>query len=103
VIHVIATVDLHPDTRERFLHEFSQVAPQVRAEQGCIEYGAAVDVATGMAVQIPVRSDTVTVVEKWSSVEALQAHVVTPHMRAFFERTQGFVVHLTIQVLEPKA
>jgi len=102
VIHVIATVELHPETRARFLHEFSQVAPHVRAEQGCIEYGAAVDLATGIAVQIPVRSNAVTIVEKWSSLETLQAHLAAPHMKAYRERVKDFVVRTTLPVLEPK-
>ena len=101
MIHVIATVELQPSTRERFLREFSQVAPLVRAEQGCIEYGAAFDLATGIAVQIPVRPDAVTVVEKWSSLETLQAHLVAPHMKAYRERVKGFVVRTTLLVLEP--
>ena len=101
MIHVIATVELQPNTRDRFLREFSQVVPHVRAEQGCIEYGAGVDLATGIAVQIPLRPDAVTVVEKWSSLETLQAHLVAPHMKAYRERVKELVTRTTLQVLQP--
>jgi hypothetical protein len=55
----------------------------VRAEDGCLEYGAAVDVPSGLAVQPPLRPDAVIVVEKWSSLPALEAHLEAPHMAAY--------------------
>jgi len=44
----------------------------------------------------------VTIVEKWESLEALQAHVVAPHMAAYRERVKDFVVRVSLQVLEPR-
>lgn len=101
MIHVIATIELNPGTRDRFLAEFRQLVPQVRAENGCLEYGAAVDVASGSPAQIPLRPDVVTVVEKWSDLDALRAHSVAPHMAAYRPRVKEFVVRTTLQVLEP--
>ena len=101
MIHVIAAIELHPGTRELFLHEFTQLAPEVRAEDGCIEYGGAIDLASGLSAQIPVRPDVVTVVEKWSSLEALAAHLAASHMKAYRERVKPFVVRTTLQVLAP--
>jgi quinol monooxygenase YgiN len=101
VIHVIASVELNPNTRDRFLQEFAQVVPHVRAENGCIEYGAAIDLASGIAVQIAIRPDVVTVVEKWSSLETLTAHLSAPHMKAYRERVKALVVRTTLQVLAP--
>ena len=101
MIHVIATVELQPNTRERFLREFSQLVPLVKAENGCIEYGSAVDVASGLPPQIPLRPDVVTVVEKWSSLEALKAHAAAPHMAAYRGKVKDFVIRITLQVLTP--
>lgn len=101
MIHVIATIELHSDTRTRFLHEFSQLVPQVRAEDGCIEYGGAIDLTTGLPAQVPIRPNVVTVVEKWSNLEALSAHLAAPHMKAYRERIKAFVVRTTLQVLAP--
>jgi quinol monooxygenase YgiN len=101
MIHVIATVELHPGTRQRFLDEFAKVVPEVRAEAGCIEYGAAVDLATSIAVQVPMRPDVATIVEKWSGLEQLNAHLVAPHMKAYRERVKPLVVRTTLQVLAP--
>ena len=101
MIHVIATVELHSGARERFLSEFHKIVPDVRAEDGCIEYGAAVDVPSGLAAQIPLRFDDVVIVEKWSSVDALKAHARAAHLLAYRERTKAFVVRTTVQVLAP--
>ncbi len=101
MIHVIATIELHPGTRAQFLAEFAKVVPDVHAEEGCIEYGPTVDVASGSPAQIPLRDDVVTVVEKWSSVETLTAHSVAPHMQALRVRIKPFVIRTTLQVLSP--
>lgn len=102
MIHVIATVELKPSAREAFLAEFRQNIPNVLAEQGCIEYGPAVDLPTEIKVQIPLRPDVVVVVEKWESLEALYAHLKAPHMAAYREKVKGLVVGTTLQVLEPR-
>jgi len=101
MIHVIATIELHPGTRARFLDEFARLVPDVRAEVGCIEYGGAVDVPSGLGVQLPLRPDVVTVVEKWTDLPALTAHLRAPHMKIYRERVQAFVVQTSIIVLEP--
>ena len=101
MIHVLATIELHPGTRDAFLSELSRVAPQVRAEDGCIEYGATIDVASGLPAQVPVRPDGVIVVEKWLNLDALSAHLGASHMRAYRERVKAFVIRTTLQVLAP--
>jgi quinol monooxygenase YgiN len=103
MIHVVATVELHPGTREKYLAEFAQVVPHVRAETGCIEYGAAVDVASSLRAQPPLRPDVVTIVERWSDVPALDAHSVAPHMLAYRERIKSLVLRATVHVLAPVA
>jgi quinol monooxygenase YgiN len=101
MIHVIATIELNPGRREDFLAEFRSLAPLVHAEDGCIEYGAAIDVAIGHPAQPPCRPDVVTVVEKWASVEHLKRHLDAPHMREHRERAKGLVVGLALSVMEP--
>ena len=43
MIHVIAVITAKPGKREEILAHFNANVPGVRAEAGCIEYGAAVD------------------------------------------------------------
>jgi quinol monooxygenase YgiN len=101
MIHVMATIDLRPQTRDRFLEEFRGIVDEVRAEAGCIEYGAAIDLATGLTAQPALRPDVAVIVEKWSDLAALEAHLVAPHMNAYRERVRPYVVRSTLHVLEP--
>ncbi|MFO0903429.1 MAG: putative quinol monooxygenase [Pirellulales bacterium] len=101
MIHVIATIELHPGRRDDFLREFHRIVPPVLAEQGCLEYGPTVDVDTGLSAQLPLRANVVTIVEKWESLEALKAHLVAPHMVEYRPRVKDMVIRTTLQVLEP--
>lgn len=101
MIHVIATIELNPGTRELFLAEFRKLVPQVRAEAGCIEYGPAIDVPCGAAAQPPVRDNVVVVVEKWADLAALDAHSKAPHMDAYRPRVKEYVRSVTLHVLKP--
>ena len=101
MIHVIATINLAPGTRTAFLDEIGKLVPQVRAESGCLEYGAAVDEPTGLPVQTLVGEDAVIVVEKWESVDALNAHLKAPHMADYRERVKDFVRSVSLKVLRP--
>ena len=101
MIHVIATIELNAGTRSAFLTEFRQIVAPVRAEAGCIEYGPTVDAVSGLPVQGPVRSDAVTVVERWQSLDHLQAHLVAPHMVEYRPKVKDFVKTVTLQILEP--
>ncbi len=101
MIHVIATIRTAPGRRDELIAAFRELIPLVRAEAGCIEYGTAVDLRTPIAAQAPLLEDAVTVVEKWDSVSALQAHLIAPHMLAHRERVKAIVMGVEIRVLEP--
>lgn len=101
MVHVVATIQLAPGTRERFLEVFRALRPHVLAEEGCIEYAPAVDVPTSIPVQDPVRIDAVTVIEKWASLDALLAHLKAPHMADYRVNVKDYVKGVRLQVLEP--
>ena len=101
MIHVIATVDLAPGTREKFLSEFRKIIPEVRAETGCIEYGPAVDADTDIPIQSRLGADKVVVIEKWQSVAALKAHGIAPHMQTYRAKVKDFVKGMELRVLSP--
>lgn len=101
MIHVIATIDLNPGTREAFLAEFHKIVTPVRAEAGCLDYGPTVDADSGIDAQRGVRADVVTVVERWESLEHLQAHLVAPHMIEYRPKVKDFVKSVTLQILKP--
>ena len=101
MIHVIATIQLNPGTRDAFIKEFLRLTPLVRAENGCLEYGATIDVATPIAIQQRAGDDVVIVVEKWASVEALQAHSSAPHMGDYRERVKNYVKGVQLLITRP--
>jgi quinol monooxygenase YgiN len=100
MIHVIATITVKPDTRAKVLDAFRWVTPLVRAEDGCIEYQATVDVKTTSAAQDGPRENVITVVEKWASVEALYAHSAAPHMTEYRAKVKDYVVSVKLHVTE---
>ena len=101
MLHCIATIELQPGKRSAFLAEFAKLVPLVLAEAGCIEYGSAIDTPTPIAVQIPLRPDTVTVVEKWESLQHPRDHLAAPHMAAYRETVKDLVKGLSLQILGP--
>jgi quinol monooxygenase YgiN len=75
--------------------------PLVHAEAGCLEYGPTIDMAASLGVQVPLRDNMVTIVEKWENLEALRAHMAAPHMAEYRGRVKDFVVSVRLQVLQP--
>ena len=98
MIHVIAIITAKPGKRDEVLGHFRANVPAVRAEQGCIEYGAAVDV-DGKGPKFG--SDTFVVIEKWESTDALKAHGAAPHMAAYAAKTRDSIASRVIHVLSP--
>ncbi|TDH64599.1 antibiotic biosynthesis monooxygenase [Dankookia rubra] len=101
MIHVLAMITAKPGMREQILEHFRANMPAVHAEQGCIEYGPAID-AEGMGkIQTPLGGDTFVVIEKWESLDALKAHGAAPHMAAYAAKTREMIASRVIHVLTP--
>jgi quinol monooxygenase YgiN len=98
MIHVLAILTTKPGMRDAVLEMFKANVPMVKAEDGCIEYGAAVDIEGAKPAFGP---DAFVVVEKWASVAALKAHGATPHMVAFGAKTRDMMASRAIHVLDP--
>ncbi len=101
MIHVIATVTIADGRRDDFLKIFHDLMPKVHAEDGCIEYAPAIDVDTGVSVQKMTGENSVTIIEKWESVDHLKAHLGAPHMLEYRQSIHGLVNGVTLNVLQP--
>jgi len=101
MIQVLATITLEDGKRPEYLKEFHKLIPQVRAEQGCIEYGPAIDFDSGLPFQGPIRENIVVIIEKWSDIEALKTHLAAPHMKPYRDAVKPIVKGTAIQILEP--
>ena len=101
MIHVIAVITAKPGKREEILRHFRANVPNVRAEEGCIEYGAAVDAENALPIQTKWGADTFLVIEKWESMDALKAHAAAPHMAAYGASTKPLIASRVIHILSP--
>ena len=101
MIHVIAVITAKPHQRAAILKEFRANIPAVQAEQGCIEYGPAIDADHAPAIQTKYGADTFLAIEKWESLEALKAHATAPHMAAYAAKTKQMIASRVIHILTP--
>lgn len=100
MIQVLAIITAKPGMRDRILEAYRANVEAVRAEDGCIAYEAVVDVANGSPAFARFGDDTFVVVEKWASMEALAAHAVAPHMKAYGASVKDWTLSRAIHVCE---
>lgn len=101
MIYVLATIQVNPGQREALLDEFRRIIPLVREEDGNVEYTSTVDVETNLAASPESAEDTVVVVERWSSIEALERHLIAPHMVEYRTKVKNLVANVKLQILQP--
>jgi quinol monooxygenase YgiN len=101
MVHVIAVITAKPGKRAAILEAFRANVPAVRAEQGCIEYGAAIDAENALSIQKKWGDDSFLAIEKWESMEALKAHAAAPHMAAYGAKTRDLIASRVIHILSP--
>ncbi|MGH7068248.1 MAG: putative quinol monooxygenase [Acetobacteraceae bacterium] len=101
MIHVIAIITAKSGKRASVLAAFHDNVPNVLAEQGCIEYGPAIDAEGAGQVQTPLGADTFVVVEKWDNLAALKRHGQSAHMAAYAAKTKDLIAARVVHVLAP--
>ncbi len=99
MVYVVATIRTAEGKRDEFIEKFKANVPNVLAEQGCLSYSPTVDAESGFPIQEKA-PDTVTVVEQWETMEALQAHARAPHTGEFRKATKGLSLGVTLKVLQ---
>jgi len=98
MINVIASIHIKEGRLSEFVEIFKFNIPNVLEEKGCIEYVPTIDVPTGLPPQ-ELNNNVVTIIEKWRSLEDLQAHLLTPHMLAYKEKVKDLVDKVSLKVL----
>jgi quinol monooxygenase YgiN len=99
MIIVIASIQIKEGRQSEFLKIFKSNVPFVLEEAGCIEYFPTIDLPTGLPPQ-ELDKDLVTIIEKWESLENLNAHLSAPHMLAYREKVKDLVDKVTLKVLK---
>ncbi|NIA14810.1 MAG: antibiotic biosynthesis monooxygenase [Nitrospiraceae bacterium] len=100
-VFVVAAIEVKPGKRSEFIDIFKSNIPNVLAEDGCFFYEPVVDFPSGIGIQDPLRENVMTVVEKWASIEALQAHLKAPHMVTYGQQVKDLVTGVKLQVMQP--
>lgn len=99
MINVIASIRIKSGIRSQYLEVSKSNVPLVAQEQGCIEYVPTVDLDANLPRQ-NLDANLVIVIEKWESIEALQAHLRAPHMLTFREKVKDMIEHVSLKVLQ---
>ena len=101
MIHVIAIITAQPGQREKILEAARANIAAVKAEDGCIEYGPAIDTEGLGNFQTKFGPDTFVFIEKWRDAQALKAHAAAPHMAAYAAKVKDLIASRVIHVLTP--
>ncbi|MGH8709341.1 MAG: putative quinol monooxygenase [Burkholderiales bacterium] len=101
MIHVIAVITAKSGMRDNILQHVRANLAAVRAEKGCIEYGAAVDADPAPQMQTRYGADTFLVIEKWENLDALKAHAAAAHMAAYAAKVKDMIANRVIHILSP--
>jgi len=98
MIGVIASIRIKEGKLSDYLRILNAGVPAVRKEKGCIEYVPTGDIDTGLPTQV-LDNQVVTILERWESPDALNAHLVSPHLREYREQVKDMVDRVSVKVL----
>ena len=100
-VYVLCRFDLKPDAdRADYIKKTLDVVPTVRAEAGCLGYTLLEDAKTDWDKPQRFGERTLWMLEKWASIDALKAHLETPHMKAFGPTVRPMRTNGTFHVLQ---
>jgi len=99
MINVIASICVKTGSLSGYLAVLKANVPAVREERGCIEYVPLVDIESKLVPQV-LDKNIVTILEKWESLEALHAHLGSPHMLDYRGKVKDMVESVAIKVLK---
>ena len=99
MINVIASIYIKKGRLSEFVEIFKLNIPNVLKEEGCIEYVPTVDVLTDLPPQ-ELDDNVVTIIERWNSLDDLQAHLSAPHMLAYKENVKNLVDKVSLKILK---
>ena len=99
MINIIASVHVKACRRSEFIGIFKANMPKVLKERGCMAYVPTIDLPADLPPQ-ELDADVVTIIEQWSSLEDLQAHLSAPHMLEYRQKVKDLVDKVSLKVLQ---
>ena len=101
MIVVLAKNVVKAECRDAFIAKVKENYPNVLAEKGCISYVLAHNADTDLSKQIALDENTLIFVECWESLEALKAHLASPHMAAFRDAVMEMRESSELRIVTP--
>jgi quinol monooxygenase YgiN len=98
MIHVIASITARDSMREIVEKAFREILSTVRAKPGCIQYELAVNFPSGFPGQPPYDDNELLIVEEWTDLDHLRAHMEDPKYRAWYVEIWPFVSKASMRV-----
>jgi quinol monooxygenase YgiN len=100
MVYIIAFTKVKPGKRSEFIDMFKRdLIPKTLKEKGCIQYLLTVDMDTNDSFQEK-DENIVTTIETWKSMEALQDHLASPHVKSFQKIAEGITEGLSARILQ---
>lgn len=100
MISVFAVMTAKEGKKQQVLEIARSNLTNVRAEKGCHAYRLVEDVQDNLHFQKKLGVDSFAFIEEWESIEALEAHLATPHMQDYAEKTSDLLWDSDIYVMQ---
>jgi len=100
MLHVIVTMRIKEGRMQEFLAACKDLRPIVLREAGCQGYEYVRDVVSPFSPEQPIEADRITLLERWESLDALKAHLETPHMKAAGAKMKGMRASVELHLTE---
>jgi quinol monooxygenase YgiN len=100
MLHVIVVMRIREGRMQDFLAACEELRPLVLAEAGCHGYEYTRDAVSPFNPEQPLEADRITLLERWESLEALKAHLETPHMKAAGAKMKGMRASVDLRLTE---
>lgn len=101
MLSVVVTMMIKEGRMKDFLAICESLRPRVLKEKGCLGYDYFRDAVWPAAAAKPTEPNRVTLLERWESPAALQAHLDTPHMKEAAVQMKDLRGHVEVRVVEP--
>jgi len=98
MIHVIATIKAREGQRDVIATAFFRNLQTVRAKAGCIEYSLALHLPSGFPGQQTFDDNELIIVEKWSDLDALKAHIGDQAYQTWFAELWPQIAGASMQI-----
>lgn len=100
-VWVLCRFDLKPEVdRADYAAQTKEILRTVRAEPGCLDYRLLGDFDTDWEKPQRFGEKTLWMLEKWASLNALKAHLESPHMKAFGPKVRPSRAASSFHILE---